>query len=256
MTLRVAQISDPHLLADPSEELLGYFTDRSLRAVMQRVVEERPALLLLTGDLAHDGSEAAYRRLAGILDRTGIEAACLPGNHDDGATVERALTGPRILRERDFARGGWRFILLDSHVPGQSVGELAPSELTFLDQTLQRAAACGEHALVALHHQPASVGSEWLDAIGLRSADSLLDVLDQHSALRVVLFGHVHQEQQFQRGEVAYYSCPSTCTQFVPRRPTVEVDALPPGFRVLELRPDGRLKTHVERATMPPDATA
>ena len=57
----LAQLSDTHLLADPDSRLGNHNTTRSLTAV----VEALPTgvdVMVVTGDVAEDGTPDAYRR--------------------------------------------------------------------------------------------------------------------------------------------------------------------------------------------------
>jgi 3',5'-cyclic-AMP phosphodiesterase len=55
----------------------------------------------------------------------------------------------------------------------------------------------------------------------------------------------VHQAlDQFING-VRFMASPATCTQFLPRSADFALDARPPGYRVLELMPDGTIVTEV-----------
>lgn len=66
MPLRLVQITDTHLFADPSDTLKGVATQASLDTVIDtcRIEHPTPDLILLTGDLSQDGSNATYRRIA------------------------------------------------------------------------------------------------------------------------------------------------------------------------------------------------
>jgi Icc protein len=96
-----------------------------------------------------------------------------------------------------------------------------------------------------MHHQPLPMGSAWLDGVGLRDAAEFLKVVDGHDNVRVVLWGHVHQASDRQRGAVRFLSTPSTCSQFLPGSDFFALDDRPPGLRWLELHADGSVNTEV-----------
>jgi Icc protein len=99
--------------------------------------------------------------------------------------------------------------------------------------------------MVCLHHPPLPVGSAWLDSVGLTNADELLAVLDRHPTVRLVLGGHVHQEYVQRRRGALVLATPSTCAQFTPRTERCVMDLKPPGYRWLDLLPDGGVRTEV-----------
>ena len=82
--IKVLQITDTHLFADSQGCLLGLNTEQSLQAVISQIRAHRHAtdLILATGDLVHDGTAAAYRRIFSHLGSFDQPVYCLPGNHD------------------------------------------------------------------------------------------------------------------------------------------------------------------------------
>ncbi len=62
-----------------------------------------------------------------------------------------------------------------------------------------------------------------------------------------MLWGHVHQIFDDLRNGVKLMGTPSTCIQFNPNQDDFAIEKLPPGYRWLELMPDGRINSGVER---------
>jgi Icc protein len=143
----------------------------------------------------------------------------------------------------DARLGGWQVVLLDTHVPRDPAGRLRDAELARLERTLRDGG--DRPALVCLHHPPASVGSPWLDGVGLRNGDALLRVVEAFPQVRAVLAGHVHQAFDRRHGDVRLLASPSTCAQFTPHTDDCVMDLRPPGYRRLTLHDDGRVDTEV-----------
>jgi Icc protein len=61
-----------------------------------------------------------------------------------------------------------------------------------------------------------------------------------------MLAGHVHQDFDGWSHDVRVLATPSTCAQFTPATERCIMDMRPPGYRWLELRPDGSVHTKVE----------
>ena len=244
--VRVAQITDTHLEECAGGTLLGLDTDASLDHVLGLLGagDERPDLILATGDLANHGSPAAYERLRRRFDALGIPWLWLPGNHDDAGQM-RASLGDGAPMTRSVLVGGWHIVLLDSTIPGAVGGRLGRIELQRLDRLLGLQPALP--TLVCLHHQPVAIGCAWLDEQMVEDAPELFEILAAHMQARALLWGHVHQEFAQQRGALQLLATPSTCVQFAPQSSGFRVDELPPGMRWLELCADGRLETRVER---------
>lgn len=253
--LRVLQITDTHLCSG-NARLAGVDTQASCDAVVAAVREREPAtdLFLLTGDLVHDeggDSLAAYRDARRRLEALGGPGLVTPGNHDDPHLLEQVFGDGMLRWDNQRVLGNWLFLVLDSAVSGQTWGHLSRSQLQWLDECLGLYPE--SHVLVAMHHQPVAIGCQWIDCIGLNNAPDLFHVLDRHRNVRVVLWGHVHQEYDAWRHGVRLLASPSTCVQFAPGCDDFAIDPRPPGYRWLELGADGAVATGVVRLDQVPD---
>jgi Icc protein len=258
--LRLLQLTDPHLFADEAGEIYGVRTADTFTATLQHALMTAPGpidALLVTGDIAEDGETATYQRFRRDMTSLDLPVLCLPGNHENRGAMTRILSEPplQLCGSRRFP--GWRVVMLDSHLPGSDEGFLSTDELARLERELN--AASGEHVLVCVHHQPLPVGSAWLDAYGIVNADAFLSRIEAQGNVRAVLFGHVHQASDQMHHGIRMLSTPSTCAQFTPHTERCVMDLAPPGFRWLELLPDGRVATEVvwleelRLAERPPD---
>jgi 3',5'-cyclic-AMP phosphodiesterase len=245
--LLVAQITDTHLFAGEYQELLGLPTAKSLNIVLDclRKLQPQPDLLLLTGDLSQDETVESYHRLYQALLPLKIPVYWLPGNHDVPSMMEQVLDAAPISADKTFQRRGWNFVLLNSAVPGRVDGKLSSRSLNWLEQQLQ--ANPKSPTLLALHHPPLPIGSDWMDRINLQNSADLFAVLDRYPQVKLVLFGHIHQEFDDWRHSVRYLGTPSTCVQFKPKSANFALDQLKPGFRLIYLYPDGNYRTQVQR---------
>lgn len=243
--LEIAHLTDTHIFADQYGGLFGLESERALREVLVLAQRRQPDLIILTGDLIHDEREEAYVRLRDIISGLGIPVHCLAGNHDDLDVMRAHCTHSELLCEKKVDAGEWQILLLNTVVSGQVGGHLAVSELELLQRNLQT----NPHrpTLVCLHHQPVAIGSEWLDRIGIDNGAELLSILDAHSQVKAVIWGHVHQEYHTYRNGMQLLATPSTGVQFKSKSKDFTLDMIPPGFRWLRLYKDGHLETGVER---------
>lgn len=250
--LKVLQVTDTHLYADPQGELGGLNTERSYCAVMEKMLREHwPVdLILATGDIVHDGSLAGYRRFKSQFEDLAVRTLVIPGNHDDPDTLRRVMQGGRVTCPNTVLLGGWQFIMLDSVLPGADGGHLPPEQLALLERCLQ--AHPGLPAMVCLHHHPVAMGSCWLDRIGVDNAEAFWAVVERHPQVRAVVWGHVHQHLHGRRGDVELFATPSTCVQFKPGQADFAIDEAPPGYRWFRLYRSGRLESGVERLDQQP----
>ncbi len=242
--VRVLHFTDPHLYGRESETLRGVATWPALRGAVEHAREHHwnAQALLVTGDLVQDDA-GGYRHFRQLFGALGKPVLCLPGNHDLLAEMRRELAAAPFHYGGWYDLGAWRIVLLDSVVPGIAAGRLAPGELALLERALSTAA--GRHVLVCLHHHPVSMGSRWLDQVGLENPEEFFAVIDRHRHVRAVLWGHVHQAFDGLRKGVRLLATPSTCTQFQPRADAFAVDDAPPAYRLLELRENGTLATDI-----------
>lgn len=244
--LLIAQLTDMHLFADEKQDLLGLFTVESFQVVVERLQKLRQLdLLLLTGDLSQDGTLESYERVQNLVSLLQIPTYWLPGNHDSISAMQQVLNRVLVSPLKAFVRGGWNFLLINSSVPGCVHGQLSPETLNWLDFQLGRLGSYP--TVVALHHPPFHVNSDWLDTSTLQNPAELFAVLDRHSQVKLVLFGHIHQEFHRQHHGVHYLGTPSTSIQFKPQSSNFALGSEKPGFRLLNLYPNGTWKTWVER---------
>lgn len=247
--LRLVQVTDCHLGAEPGEQLLGLDTDESLVDVLQHLtqMEEALDLVAVTGDIASGGCLPAYQRFLQIASRyLDSPMAWLPGNHDEAATMEQVLrqhTGNPLASVVEM--GNWQVIMLDSSVPGEEYGDLSAEQLELLRDALSQ--RTNHHALVFLHHQPVPVGSAWIDQYIVRSADAFFDLIDSFPQVKGVCWGHVHQAFEAERKGIKLWATPSSCVQFKPGIDEFTVDRLMPGYRWFNLHPDGQINSGISR---------
>lgn len=247
--MRLIQITDCHLGPLSSESLLGLNTDQSLEDVLQLIQEKEPRFdqLLCTGDIASAGHIDCYKRFHSILRRHFSQPlGWLPGNHDSADIMAgqslQSFAEPRLMR-----LGNWLVVLLDSSVPGHVYGHLDAGELDFLEHVLRTHP--DNPVMIALHHQLVPVGSAWIDQYIVNNAESLFSIIKGYPQVKLISWGHVHQEFKTVYKGVPLYATPSTCVQFKPNCEDFTVDTQMPGYRWFELNDDGSFATGVERVT-------
>ena len=79
------------------------------------------------------------------------------------------------------------------------------------------------------------------------NAEAFLAIIEKYPQIRGVVWGHVHQQFDGMYKDIKLMSSPSTCIQFLPNSKNFAVDDATPGYRWLDLHPDGRIETGVER---------
>jgi 3',5'-cyclic-AMP phosphodiesterase len=241
--MHILQITDPHLYGNAAGRLRGVETDSSLRSVLEDAFAQVPdySAVLVTGDLVQD-DPSGYLRFKSLFGNLQKPVLCIPGNHDEPEAMGRVLGHAPFQICGTYESAGWQFIMLDSYHPGQVGGRLTVQELERLDRALANSSA---HALVCLHHHPIDMDSLWLDSIGLANADEFWRVIDAHTHVRGIAWGHVHQAYDGVRGGVRLFATPSTGAQFLPKSERFAVDSRPPAYRRFQLLADGSIHSEV-----------
>lgn len=246
--VRILQITDTHLFAGEHETLLGVNTYRSYHGVLEAIhAQSRPYdIVVATGDLAQDHSVAAYQHFAKGIATLKKTCLWLPGNHDFQPAMVDTLANAGVNPAKHMLLGDhWQIILLDSQVFGVPHGELSEYQLEWLDRTLSLYPA--RHSLILLHHHPLPSGCTWLDQHSLRNAHMLGEILQHHPLAKTLLCGHIHQDLDLEWQGRRLLATPSTCIQFKPLCTNFTIDTLSPGWRYLDLHPDGTLTTELHR---------
>ena len=248
--MRVLQLTDMHIYATPEARFEGVDTRASCAQVLAHVHAHVRAYqaLVLSGDLAMDGSAAAYAWLAHTFAVEHVPLLALPGNHDEPTVMARAA--PALLRPMPatLQLGPWCLIGLDTRIAQRPQGALHAAQLAWLAALVARCPA--PHVGIFMHHPPLAIDSPWLDPMGLRDATALWQLCESWSALRFIACGHVHQNLDTWRGTVRVLVTPSTCVQFAPRARGYQIDPRAPGYRILDLHDDGRVTTEVVRIAL------
>ncbi|HXQ63473.1 MAG TPA: metallophosphoesterase [Steroidobacteraceae bacterium] len=245
--VQLVQFTDLHLYGAADGRLRGIATRPALEAALT-LARRREApweAMLLTGDLVQDDA-AGYAQVREVFGTSTVPVYCIPGNHDEIRAMRSALAAPPFQIGGTACHGEWLLVMLDSYLHGMAAGRVGEPELARLDAALAENA--NRHALVCLHHHPVPMGSRWLDAVGLQNPDALFDVLDRHSNVRLLVWGHVHQAWEGTRNGVRLLCTPSTCAQFKPGSDGFAIDQRPPGYRWFRLHADGWAETGVEWA--------
>jgi Icc protein len=243
--LKILQVSDCHVSADPNADYRGQNADQNLNKLFPAMRIWNPDLVLLTGDVSEDASPESYARVAFTLGKLGVPLLALPGNHDDAAVMQLHFPlGPwRGPCSRKMAP--WLLLLLDSTEPGKISGSFGQQVAAQIEEQLRSSGA--EFILVALHHQPVPVNSPWIDRYALENPALFSTWLDQDSRVRCITWGHVHHDFRSERNGVILLGAPSTVANSLPEAQRFTLDPAGSSCRWLELKADGAVDTGIIR---------
>ncbi|MEP7045565.1 MAG: metallophosphoesterase [Ilumatobacteraceae bacterium] len=193
----VLQLSDTHLRAEPNTPASND-PDASLAATLRAVESVHADLLLLTGDLADDGSYEGVRRLGDAVGQLSPEIVAVAGNHD---TVDNVR---RVFGTRDTAEvGTWRLLVVETTIPGEDHGRVDVEDL------IRRLDGLDDRpTLIALHHPPRSPSTNPM--FQLIGADEMLAALAVRRHVKAVVSGHLHEVCDYRVGALQLVGAPST----------------------------------------------
>jgi Icc protein len=253
--MRVLHISDLHVFGDPGGRLRGLDTFNSLARVLEHAFAQAqaPDGILVTGDLAQEGSREAYRRIRSLLVPLGCPVYVVPGNHDCVMTMRKELIAESIKMEAFADVDGWHFVFIDSRVQGRTHGSITDDCLIALANNVDERR--NRPTLIAFHHSPIV---NCLDpGCQLLGAASLLATVQRYDNVRAVLSGHLHHSSMVRLDNIALVSAPATSLQFThvldgARTEAGELlnehvrDTSLHGYRLVDLSPDGSVDSYDE----------
>ncbi|MCP1726049.1 Icc protein [Natronospira proteinivora] len=240
---KIIHLTDTHLFASGEGALRGTKTAATLSHVLAHLRRHHSdaQAILVTGDLVQEETSAAYEHFIEYFGGFSVPVLCLPGNHDVPDLLEASLSRPPFRLDAQVRLNGWDIMQLNSHLPGSAAGHVADSELQSLEARLKK-----NHrrpTLVAVHHPPIPVGTPWLDTVGLKNGQALLDLLTNHAHVKALIWGHAHQNTRRRHQHLELIGTPSTCAQFLPGSEGFAVDPdAPPAYRLLYLGDDGQIE--------------
>jgi len=252
-TLRVAQITDIHLLAEPGAKLHGVDTAIALQKVIDAIVElsPLPELIIATGDLAEDGSKATYNRLRHLLASVNIPVYVLAGNHDDIDEMHVSFVDGNINFVNTTRVGKWNFMFVNSQLVSESYGYISADELSLLKANLELAGDAP--VVVALHHTPMQICQQ--ASCQLKNVSEFNRLMHAFPGIKAVIAGHTHVDAEKINASHIQYTTPSTFAQFNHGFASDSdaggfweshtMDGSSHGFRVLDLKPGGQIASQV-----------
>lgn len=251
--LRIWQITDTHCYAEDSSRLvwspLPVYPNQSLSRVLSYLAAQSGHALVISGDLAQEEVAATYQCLNHLLDFFPAPVYVLPGNHDTPALMRLELTSQNVHFVPQAQLGVWHLLFLDSSRPLYSEGYLSTTQLQALENSLKQIPV-DQHVLLFLHHHPVTIGSPWMDHMGLQHPEKLWELLTAFPQVKAVGFGHIHAEftgsVSNQQGKpIAVYGTPATCVQLTHDETRLGFKHNQPGWREFLLYADGELTTSV-----------
>lgn len=203
--MRILHVSDLHLDEAGGPDADGADGTAALRLLLDELRHlDGLDAVVVTGDVADDGSRTAYARvdelLSGYAGPRGAEVFYTTGNHDDRTAFGEVLgsghrkpagvyEGAAGERAATSTVDGWRLITLDTLVPGKGYGSLGKGQLDWLRELLAAPAPSG--TVLAFHHPPVALDVDVQQALGLHNPAELAETI-RGTDVHLILCGHFH----------------------------------------------------------------
>ena len=199
---------DAHIAEDKAHVERGVNMAEHLQQAVKEVLrfqdKEHAFGLFVNGDLAlkdgQPGDYASFVELMTPLHNAGIDIHLTMGNHDDrekfwekceDLSKNKKLLPLKQLDVITSALVNW--VLLDSLEKTNSTpGVLGESQLGWLDRTLRDLP--DKPTIVMVHHNPQPAVNPYPFS-GLTDTEALISVIDKHSKVKALIYGHTHDWQ-------------------------------------------------------------
>jgi 3',5'-cyclic AMP phosphodiesterase CpdA len=214
----IAQLSDTHIR--PAGQLYQGVVDSNqmFRDALEHLytLDQRPDLILLTGDLVERGRPEEYLHARELLRRLDIPYLVIPGNHDHRENFRAAFADHRYLPAEGplhYCIDAYpvRIVGLDSTVPGKHHGQIDGAGLEWLAQVLGQDTL--KPTIIMMHHPPFVTGIPYMDEYGCTESGRLAAVVERFSNIEMLVCGHVHRQMLRRWAGTVACSCPSTTSE-------------------------------------------
>ena len=225
----LVQLSDCHMVVN------GQFRGVDSCARLEAVISQLPADMdgiVITGDIANDGDQSAYQVFKEMMRPINQPIMAMVGNHDCEEVMKTVLS-EYMCDTLDLSP--WQVLRVNSVKNGAVSGWLSDDEKTRVKRVLAK--KHDTFSLLALHHPPLSMQSDWNDKLSLENGQELLRLAQSSKAVRGVIWGHAHQANTFFQAGLNLYAAPSTALGYGADKRF--------GYRKIMLYDDGTMNTEV-----------
>ena len=194
--IKIAHLSDIHY--GPKENSTvstmlrekGVFVEKLLPVCLENLKVRKPDIILITGDLTHDGDAEDFQYLKNLFEEAlpGTPIVATIGNHDlrapfrEGFLNEPASNLPYYT---SFIQNGYQFISLDSSYEIGLQGTFTDEAMDFLEEKLSTKEVKGNFLLM---HHPIMESARHLRFL----MNNRLEKILKSGAITGIFNGHVH----------------------------------------------------------------
>ena len=195
--MKLIHLTDTHF-GDIEEKIYGRDPKENFDLAIKHINENQSDadFAIITGDLAHEGKNGAYKRLKESLDALNMPFYLVVGNHDDRTLLIDNF--PQVPRDENgfiqyrFEHDEKVFIVLDTVKEGTHDGDYCALRQQWLDQQLS---ATDKPVYILMHHSPFATGIPTMDRMCFQTEveQQVTAIFKKHRHIQHIFFGHYHR---------------------------------------------------------------
>ncbi|MFH5810658.1 metallophosphoesterase family protein [Companilactobacillus sp. FL22-1] len=214
--LKIIQITDTHLTpqgaVDANNQKVSPY--QKLDNIVQSIAKmpNKPDLIVITGDLIHEGNEQDYQRLAKIIqeyqDFLEVPFQVIMGNHDRSKAFFSGYlkSEPQGKYYYSITAGKTDLYFLDSKFHDYEQGYIGQQQLSWLEDNLMNSK---HDAVIFLHHPIDGPAIHQMRYSILQDGEDLMRVV-KDTSVKAIFSGHIHFETSFERDNILLHSADSS----------------------------------------------
>ena len=197
----IAQISDLHVQPSGDKAYGIVDTNQFLKAAVEQLnrLRPQPDMVVATGDLVDERTEAEYHMLRQILAPLQAPVYFVMGNHDHRQAFRRVFPNLPYMPADGHVHYVLddypvRIIVLDTLVDGEGYGDIKPEQLTWLATSLAHNPK--KPTIIFMHHPPFTTGMQNMDRMRCHGHEALGELIASYPCVQRVACGHLHRSIQ------------------------------------------------------------
>ncbi|PNT87805.1 phosphodiesterase [Coxiella burnetii] len=209
--IKIAQVSDLHLTSENCETSRGRYSN-AMNVFSAISLSGQHDMIFITGDISDDYTENSYKQLLEMLKKLTCRVFVIPGNHDDVNLMNKIIPEKYLFSpETVTSFNTFDFLFVNTVVNGEIHGLLTDQDLSLLQNHLENSG--NKKKCIIMHHNPIPLNRKIYDKYMLLNYQDFLRIICLYDNVKLVIFGHVHNDYTISYRQTLFSSAPATCYQ-------------------------------------------
>ena len=198
--MKIIHLSDIHIHSEP---ILEHNPIERFSLALDHIKNNHvdADMLIITGDITHQGDVASYKKFDEIFTKANLPNHLSPklliGNHDDREIFKNYFTKTPADKngfvQYDIEINNKRFLFLDTIEANSHAGHYCEKRQLWLQEKLDESLEKKQHVYIFMHHNPFPLVQLESDLIGLLDRDHFRSIISNFSnIIKHIFFGHQH----------------------------------------------------------------